>query len=133
MFGFAEDNTVAILLALIGVAGSIWSAYIVNRNKKETASISSILANTKGPIDSLDQVIESLQKEMTEREKRHQDEIQYYERRLGTVTSDLSEALGRLETEKQARVRITEELDRMKAVLKSKGIDVNGPVMSDPK
>ncbi len=105
------SNVAAIVVAVVGGAFGVWSAYISSNTKKSTKKIKSVLENTKGPVDSLDAVISIMQKELTDSRVRHEAEIKY----LNTQVDELRDDLKICES---ARATITVEFDDLKRRLR---------------
>lgn len=101
----------AIIIAVIGMAGTVWAAKVSNSNQKDTKTIKEVLSNTKNPVESLDQVIKSMQDEMQERDKRQQSEIKYFINQV----EDLRAALSHCQHE---RSNLTTELEEVQKILK---------------
>ena len=83
-----DASTAAVLVAIIGGAFGVWSAYVSSKSQKATKKITSVLANTKGPVDSLDQVIKVLQDEITQTNQRREEERKYFEQELTRLRAE---------------------------------------------
>lgn len=74
----SNESIVAIMVAVIGGSFGVWSAWVSNRNQKATRDITSVLSNTKTPVDSLDQVVRLLQEELNRTNTRHDREREFF-------------------------------------------------------
>lgn len=109
------DPTVAsIVIAVIGMAGGVWAAYISNHNQKATKNITAVLANTKTPVDSLDQVIRVLQEELAQALKRHDKERQFFTQEINRLRDD--NTLDRKNWERE-RVLLLEQIEQLRKQL----------------
>lgn len=111
----------AIIIALIGGYFGIRASRVAHKNEKRTQNITDVLANTKSPVDSLDQVIKIMQDEFAEASTRHATEIKYQQTQL----DELKEMLGHCQHE---RSNLSVELEKMKTLIKKHELQLNGPV-----
>lgn len=74
----SNESITAIIIAVIGGGFGVWSAWVSNKNQKATRDITSVLSNTKTPVDSLDQVVRLLQEELNRTNKAHETERQFF-------------------------------------------------------
>jgi chromosome segregation ATPase len=80
-----DPGLVAIIVSIIGGGFTLFGLVVSNRNKKATKGITDILANTKEPVDSLDQVIKVLQDELAKANTRHEAERKFFTEEIARV------------------------------------------------
>lgn len=100
----------SIIIAVIGMIGAVWAAYVSNKNQKATRDITAVLNNTKTPVDSLDQVVRLLQEELTRTNTRHDREREYFNQEIVRVRAE--HRLDQEEWEKE-RFKMQSEIDKL--------------------
>lgn len=83
------DNVTAIVVAAIGAIGGVYAVVLSRRSDKSSKTITKILSNTKSPVESLDQVILVLQRELAAVEKRRETERDYMQAEIEELREEL--------------------------------------------
>lgn len=78
----------SIVIAVIGMIGGVWAAYISNRNQKDNKTIKEVLSNTKTPVDSLDQIVRLLQEELNRTNDRHDRERVFFNDEIARLRAE---------------------------------------------
>jgi acetyl-CoA carboxylase carboxyltransferase component len=105
-----DQQIAAIIIATIGGAFAVWSAYVSNKNQKATKNITTVLNNTKTPVDSLDQVIKVLQDELLKSNKRHELERAFFVKELERLRTE--NAKDRLDWQMNEQ-KMQDEIDKL--------------------
>lgn len=111
----SQNDLVAIVIAVIGAAAGVWSAYVARSNRRDMQPLKQVINNSKSPVETLDGVIKSLQEEMRDRDKRHTADLKYLDTRL-------EEALQALAHCQHERSSLTIELEDVKTILREHGL-----------
>lgn len=90
--------------------GGVWAAYISNKSQKATRDITTVLNNTKTPVDSLDQIVRLLQEELNRTNERHDREREYFNGEITRIRNE--HRIDREEWDKE-QFKMQAEIDKL--------------------